>query len=143
MSEPAKNIDTYLDGKIRQTLQSNVSDDFTFELMKRIEIEKEFAKEDVKTFRMVKYITGGFVLALTAFIILLTLIINNNEESRDVGFFNTMLDKFSGIVESISVVTAEMLGFTFDYQTGLVVLLITGCVFLFYFADRIIFKKHV
>lgn len=143
MSDGKKNIDSYIDDKLKLGLWSHTSDDFTYELMKRIEIEKEFAKEDVKTNRAVKYIIGGFVSLLTIFVVLLTILVNTNEDSRDIGLFSSFVEKFSNGIESLSVITTETLGIAFDYQTGVIFLLVMACVFLFYFADKIIFRKSL
>lgn len=137
-----KNIDSYLDNGIRQSLLNDTSSDFTFELMKRVELEKEFAKEDVKTSRMAKYIIGGFVSLLIAFVVMFAFVLNTNPESKDAGFFNGVVDKFSGIIESISVMITGTLGLVFDSQTSIIILLAMVFVFLFSFADRVIFKKR-
>lgn len=136
-----KNIDSYLDSSIRQTLRNDVSSDFTFELIKRVELEKEFAKEDVKTSRMAKYIIGGFVTLLIAFVVMFAFVLNTNQESKDAGFFNSVVDRFSGIVESMSVMITGTFGLVFDSQTSIIILLAMVFVFLFSFADRVIFKK--
>lgn len=136
-----KNIDSYLDNSIRQSLLNDTSSDFTFELMKRVELEKEFAKEDGKTSRMAKYIIGGFVSLLIAFVVMFVFVLNTNQESKDAGFFNGVVDRFSGIIESISVMITETFGLVFDSQTSIIILLAMVFVFLFSFADRIIFKK--
>ncbi len=141
MSEGSKNIDSYLDERLKHSLESRTSTDFTFEMMKRITLEKEFASEDVRTFRMAKYIAGGFIFLLGAFIVLFTFILNTNDQSKDAGFFHAIINRFSDIIESISVMTTETLGFAFNFQTGIIILLIMVCIFLFSFADKIIFKK--
>jgi len=53
-----KNLDSFLDGELRGSLRSQPSDDFTAVLMKKVELEKEFAKEDVKAYRIAKYAIG-------------------------------------------------------------------------------------
>ncbi|MEO8210339.1 MAG: hypothetical protein ABI840_07235 [bacterium] len=141
MSESNQNIDSFLDDKLKHLLQSQTSPDFTYDMMKRVELEKEFAKEDVKTYRIVKYIIGGLISLLVAFVMILTLILNTNDDSKDVGFLNGIIDSFSEMVQSISVMMADNLGFALDFQTGLIILLVMVFVFLFSFADRVILKK--
>ncbi|MDQ3020463.1 MAG: hypothetical protein M3R36_07830 [Bacteroidota bacterium] len=141
MSEGNQNIDSLLDDKLKHLLQSHTSPDFTYEMMKRIDLEKEFAKEDVKTYRIAKYIIGGFISLLVAFVMMFTFVLNTNEDSKDAGFFNGIIDSFSIMIQSVSVMMTENLGFAFDFQTGLIILLVMVCLFLFSFADRIIFKK--
>lgn len=136
-----RNLNSFLDENIKQTLEFSTSDSFTFETMKRIQIEKEFEKEDVKTYRMAKYIIGGFVSLMIAFVFMFSFLIGNNGESKDAGIVNGVIDKFSDSIESISIFTAKNLGFNFDFQTGIIIMLVMICVFLFSFADRVIFKK--
>lgn len=136
-----RDFNSFLDENIKRSLELNTSDGFTFEMMKRVELEKEFEKEDVKTYRMAKYIIGGFVSLMIAFVLMFSLFINNNNESKDAGIVNSIIDKFSGSIEAISVFTATNLGFAFDIQTGVVLMLLMVFVFLFSFADRIIFRK--
>ncbi len=136
-----RDLNSFLDDNIKQSLKLNVSDGFTFEMMKRVELEKEFEKEDVKTHRMAKYIIGGFVSLMVAFVLMFSMFLSSNEESRDAGFVNSIIDKFSDSIEAISVFTATNLGFAFDIQTGVVLMLLMVFVFLFSFADRIIFRK--
>jgi hypothetical protein len=141
MSHGNKNIDSILDDKLKQSLQADTSPDFIHELMKRVELEKEFANEDVKTYRIAKYIIGSLISLLIAFVVVFAFVLNANEDRKDVSFFNGIIDKFSDIIQSISVITTETLGFAFDFQTGVIILLVMVCVFLFSFADKIIFKK--
>lgn len=136
-----RDLNSFLDDNIKRSLEHNTSDGFTFEMMKRVELEKEFEKEDVKTYRMAKYIIGGFVSLMIAFVLMFSFFISNNEESRDAGIVNSIIDKFSGSIEAISVFTATNLGFAFDFQTGIVLMLLMVFVFIFSFADRIIFRK--
>jgi hypothetical protein len=136
-----RNLNSFLDDSIKQSLKFGTSDSFTLEMMKRIQIEKEFEKEDVKTYRMAKYIIGGFVSLMFAFVFMFSFLISSNGQSRDSGIVNGVIDKFTDSIESISIFTAKNLGFTFDFQTGIVIMLVMICVFLFSFADRMIFKK--
>jgi hypothetical protein len=136
-----RNLNSFLDDSIKRSLEFSTSDGFTFEMMKRVQLEKEFEKEDVKTYRMAKYIIGGFVSLMFAFVLMFSFLISSNRDSKDAGIVNGMIDKFSDSIEAISVFTANNLGFAFDFQTGIVIMLVMICVFLFSFADRMIFKK--
>lgn len=141
MPDDNKNLDSFLDNSIRQSLHESVSDDFSNELMKRVEIEKEFAREDVKTYRMAKYIVGLFAFLLAAFVGLLTLIINTNQESKDVGVFNSMVDRFSTFIESLSFAASDTLGISLNFQSALMIFVAMICILLFTFADKSLFKK--
>jgi hypothetical protein len=138
-----KNFDSFLDDKITNSLEDHTSQDFIIEMMKRVQLAEEFEKEDVKTSKIAKYVIGGFVSFLSVFIVLFTFVVNTNKDSNDVGYFNNMVDKFSDTIETISIFTTENLGFSFDFQTGLIILVVMACVFLFTVADRVIFKKGI
>lgn len=140
---PNRDFNSFLDDKIKYSLSEGTSSGFTNELMKRVAIEKEFAKEDVKTYRLAKIIIGTFVSLLLAFSVVLSIVVNTGETEKETGFFESIVDKFSSIIESISVATLETLGIGFDLQTGMIILLVMFCVFIFSFADKIIFKKGI
>jgi len=142
MQGDSKNIDSYLDENIRLSLKSSASSDFTFELMKRVELEKEFAKDDVKTEKLVKYIIGSFISLMAIFAVIFGLVLKTNEDGIEVSYFNSLIDKFSTFVEYVSLMATETLGFAFDFETGIVILLVMACVFLFSFAEKIIFRKN-
>ncbi len=137
-----KNLDSFLDSELYISLHSNTSSDFTFELMKRVDLEKEFAKQDMKTSRIARYVIGSVIFLLSAFIIIFASLVSTSGKREDVSFFTNIIDRFTDTVESVSIIIAENLGFAFNYETGLIVLLLMVFVFVFSFADRIIFKKE-
>ena len=136
-----RNLDSFLDNELGSSLQTHTSSDFTFELMKRVELEKEFTKQDLKTNKLAKYVTGGFVFSLTALIIMFATLLSTNNGQKDVSFFDNIIERFSGTIETVSILIADNLGFTFSYQTGLIILLVMVFVFIFSIADKVIFKK--
>ena len=141
MQDDSKNIDSYLEENIRMSLKARVSPDFTFELMKRVELEKEFAKEDVKTEKMVKYVIGSLISLMVVFAITIGFVMKTNEDGIEISYFNSLINTFSAFVESVSLTAAETFGFAFNFETGIVIFLIMVCVFLFSFAEKIIFRK--
>ena len=82
MADGKNNIDSFLDIKIRNSLSSDTSPEFSFDLMKRIELEKEFAEQDNKTDKMVKYITGGLISFLIAVTLLLSSLLKTGKDGR-------------------------------------------------------------
>ncbi|MEO8665495.1 MAG: hypothetical protein ABI462_08350 [Ignavibacteria bacterium] len=136
-----KHLDSFLDSELGASLQSYTPSDFTLELMKRVELEKEFTKQDVKAYRIAKYFIGGFVFLLSALIVMFAVLVNAGGEREDVSFFNGIVDRFSDIIESVSFFITENLGFAFDFQTGIILLLVMVFVFIFSFADKVIFRK--
>ncbi|MBS1552185.1 MAG: hypothetical protein JST15_08985 [Bacteroidetes bacterium] len=141
MGDGNKNMDHILDEKIRNSLTAGTSPEFTFELMKRVELEKEFAMQDQKTDKLVKYLIGGVITLMIAVTLVISLVLKTGKEGNELSYFSSIIQKFSGIVEYMSVMAAENLGIAFDYKSGIVVLLAMACIFIFTFADKIIFKK--
>jgi hypothetical protein len=136
-----KNFDSFLDDNIRNSLSYRTSEDFIFEMAKRVELENEFHKEDVKTQKIAKYVIGGFVTFLAAFSFMFAFALSSNSDSKDAGFFSGLIGRFTNLIESISIFTTENLGFAFDFQTGMVILLAMICIVVFSIADKVIIKK--
>lgn len=143
MSEGSKNIDSYLDGKFKNSLSFETSPEFTSELIKRVELEKVFAKEDLKTDKIVKYASGGFVILMAAVTVLFAMLFKTNSGGKEISYFNSALARFSDFIEYISLLTSENMGLTFNIQTGLVIFIAMLCIFIFSFADKIIFRKSL
>ncbi len=143
MSDHNKNIDSFLDEKFRSSLSENTSSDFTFELMKRVQLQKEFATEDLRTDRMVKYVIGGVFSLMVIVTLVLGMVLKTNDEGKEVSYVNNFIGQFSEFLEKISLLTMENLGFAFNLETGIIVLLLMICVFIYSFADKNLFKKKL
>jgi hypothetical protein len=143
MADGKNNIDSFLDIKIRNSLSSDTSPEFSFDLMKRIELEKEFAEQDNKTDKMVKYITGGLISFLIAVTLLLSSLLKTGKDGTEVSYFNRIIERFSDFIEYVSVMASENIGIAFNMKTGIIILLVMFCVFVFSFADRILLKKSM
>ena len=137
----SKDLDSFLNNGIKHSLEDNVSDDFTSEMMKRIALAEEFANEDIKTSKIARYIISGLLSLLVFFVISFSLFFSLNENNKDVSLFNNTVDQFSKVIESFSFLISENLGFTFDMQTAMVFLILMVFVFLFSFSERLLFKK--
>ena len=142
MPENNKNIESFLDEKFRNSLKNNTSDDFTFELMKRVALQNEFVMEDKKTDKVVKFAIGGFIAVLAFVTIAMGMVLKTGNESNETSYFNIAIDRISGVIENVSVLTMENLGFTFNLQTALILLVVMVCVFIYSFADRTLLKKN-
>ncbi len=147
MSDRNKNLDAYLEANMKSYIQAETSPDFTLELMKKVQLEKEFAREDVKTSRIAKFVIGGFISILASFVILFSFLFNSNKDQKDISFLSSTflsstIDKFSKTIQDISIFSAENLGFAFTYQAGMIILLVMVCIFLFSFADKFMFKGY-
>lgn len=136
-----KNIDSYLDEKISLSLISETSDDFIYEMMKRVEIEKEFAREDKKTDKTVKFVIGGLISAMILIAFGLPLLYGNSNADSSYGYYNMLIDQITGSIEYFSILMTDNLGIAINSKT-LLVLLISGiCIFLFSKADKLFLKK--
>ncbi|MBS1518299.1 MAG: hypothetical protein JSS91_09465 [Bacteroidetes bacterium] len=136
-----KNIDSYLDDKISQTLKSNTSEDFMYEMMKRVAIEDEFAKEDRKTDKMAKFIIGGLLVIMAVLSLSLPLIFGSADKDNSPGFISVAVEKITGAIEYFSILAAENLGIAFNMKTFLVILISAVCIFIFSKADKMVLKK--
>lgn len=136
------NLDSFLNKGISLSLEDQVSDGFSDEMMKRIALAKEFAIEDIKTSKIAKYIISGFLSLIGFFVISFSLLFAFNGDNKEVSMFNNVVDGFSAAVESVSILISENLGFTFELQTALVLIVLMVFVFLFSFSDRFLFKKN-
>ncbi|MBL8006717.1 MAG: hypothetical protein JNJ56_04250 [Ignavibacteria bacterium] len=143
MSEGKNNIEAYLDGKIRNSLRANTSPDFIPELLKRIELEKEFAKEDQKTARIVRIASGGFIVLLSILTVVFAMLIKAKSDGKETDYLSAAVNKFSDYIEYISILASENTGFTFSLQTGIIIFLIMVFVFAFSYADKILYKKSI
>lgn len=141
MNNDKKNIDSYLEDKIKQSLMNSTSEDFSSELAKRINLEKEFVKEDIKTFKLAKYISAGFISAMIFISVVLGIIITANQKDNETGLLGSIVDSFSGFIELISIKFIDMLGLSFSPQTIIILILIMIFIFAFSFAEKLISRK--
>lgn len=141
MDSEKRNIDSFLDDKFRQSLMNVTSGDFSSELIKRINLEKEFVKEDIKTYKLAKYISAGFIFAMLLISVVLGIVINSNQKESETGFFGKIVSSFSGFIEQLSVKVVDILGLSFSPQTLIIIFLIMVFIFAFSFADKMIFRK--
>lgn len=136
-----RNMDSFLDYKIKHSLMNATSEDFSSELIKRLNLEKEFVKEDIKTFKIAKFISAGFIAAMLLISVVLGLIINSNQKTGESSFFGNLINSFAGFIELISVKVVDIFGLSFTPQTLIVILLLMVFVFVFSFVDKMIFRK--
>jgi hypothetical protein len=140
MSGEEKNIDTYINEQISLSLNAMPSQTFEQELLKRISIENEFRKQDVKTDKLAKSFIGTIVVS---FIFLLTLagflLKKNSGESG--GYLVNAVDMFTGIIETVSLQLTSILGFSLGPQSAAIVLILLVSIFLYSMADKFVFRK--
>jgi len=130
-----------LEERIKNSLYQKAPEGFTDKLLKEIQINEEFAKEDKKTGKALKYfslITFSFILTFGT--LLLYVItgqygeVKNNEESilqKIPEFFNGL---FTGIL--------DIFGFTLTNMGFIYLIVILVLIFGFSLSDKYIFKKQ-
>ncbi|HQY20260.1 MAG TPA: hypothetical protein PK294_00315 [Ignavibacteria bacterium] len=138
-----KNIDSYLDDSIRHSLRSETSEDFMYEMMKRVEIEKEFAREDRKTDKTVKFVIGGLVAVMILIAFGLPFFFGTSDADSSYGYYNIMIDQIAGSIEYFSIFMTDNLGIAVNSKTVLVLLISGLCIFLFSKADKLFLKKSL
>jgi len=145
MPEQSKNInlDSFIDEKFRKTLSADTSDEFTTELLKRVELQKVFAKEDVKTDKIMKYLIGIVVAFMTLTTLFFGMVLKTGSKGNEVSYLSSAIEKFSDFIEEVSVMTMQNLGFAVNIKTGIILLLVIGCIILFSIAERNLSKKMV
>lgn len=141
MNEENKNMDSFLDNKIKNSLLFQTSDEFSDELLKRINLENEFAIEDKKTMKIARFITGGVITFMVFIVLVLGIVLKTNENGKEISYLYITLDKFSGFIEFISMKTIDNLGFSVTPQSLIVFLLALVFILIFSFADKMIFRK--
>jgi hypothetical protein len=139
MSGERKNIDSLIESKVKNSLSSNVSEDFNLNLMKRIEIEQQFREEDKKTFNLAKVFSGIIAVLLLGISTIIGFIIITSETAGNTS--SGIADKISYFYYSVSQKIVELSGLQIDSQLGLMLLVIMAVIFLFSIAEKVLIRK--
>jgi hypothetical protein len=131
-----------LEERIKNSLFKKAPDGFTDKLFKEIRLSEEFAREDKKTTKTLKYLLGVLGLFIISFgTILFSAIIGKyeavrtEEENIITGLPDYINKAFSGIL--------EIFGFSIS-NLGIIYLLIILIIILgFTFSDKFIVKKSL
>jgi hypothetical protein len=140
MSGERKNIDSYLNEQISISLNAMPSQTFEEELLKRISIENEFRKQDVKTDKIAKSLIATGVIA---FLMLMTFVgfLLNKGDGDSGRYVENSLDTFTNFIETASLQLTSILGFTLGPQSAAIVLVLLVSIFLYSMADKFVFRK--
>jgi len=140
MSGEGKNIDSYLNEQISLSLNAMPSQTFEEELLKRISIENEFRKQDVKTDKLAKSFMGTIVVSFIVLLIFAGFLLNKNS-GESGGYLVNALDMFTVAIETVSLQLTSILGFTLGPQSAAIVLVLLVSIFLYSMADKFVFRK--
>ena len=140
MREGKVNMDSYVDEKIKHSLHKKTSEEFTKKLEREIELSREFAREDVKEKKVVKYLVGIFSILFISFGSLLALYFSQKIEK---GFLGTgdVIDYITFNINVLSMKLFDAFGLSVlnDFIVYLIMILLF--VILFTLADRLVFRK--
>ena len=142
MNQENKNIDELLDGKLKSGLFSFTSDAFSDEVMKRVNLSIEFAREDVKTYKLAKLVTAGISAFIFLFVSVILYYLSKNPGENNVeGYFS--LNSVYEYISRISVKILGILGFTGSLESFLFLILLGVIIILFVISDRRLLKKNL
>ncbi len=140
MGENKINIDSLLDDKIKHSLFTKPSDDFIKKLERKIELSREFAKEEVKERKIVKYIIGVFLILFVSFATTLTYYYSQRFEDK-IFNFGGLINNFTLQINSLSLKFFEFFGLSISGNSFVYVIVIMLLALLYTLGDRFLFNK--
>lgn len=139
MNEEGKNIDSYLDRGLKLSLESSVSPGFEDDLLKRISIENEFRKEDVKTAKIAKSVIAGAISVFFVLVVIAAFYLGKND--NNVSEIDRKLGVFTDLIERASLQLTSFFGFSTDFQTVAIIMIMIASFALYSVADRMMLRK--
>ena len=140
MGENKINIDSFLDDKIKHSLFTKPSDDFIKKLERELELSREFAREDVKESKMVKYIIGVFLILFVSFATTLTYYYSQQFEDK-ISDFGGLINNFTLQINSLSFKLFEFFGLSISGNSFTYAIVIMLLALLYTLGDRFLFRK--
>jgi hypothetical protein len=135
------NIEDFLNKRIQDSLHTGTSDEFSDEVMKRIKLSLEFAKEDKKTFKfagMISIAVIAVMSVLSYFIGSSIVISSGDEESSGFGILKSVYTYLSDFAAEI----LSAIGISGTGDSLLYLIIITFIIILFIAADKLILGKR-
>ena len=141
MGENKINIDSFLDDKIKHSLFSKPSDDFIIKLERELELSKEFAREDIKERKMIKYVISVFSILFVSFATTLAYYYSQRFEDK---IFNLegLVNTFTLQINSLSLKFFEFLGLSVSGNSFVYVIVIMLLALLYTLGDKFLFRKN-
>jgi hypothetical protein len=141
MSGEGKNIDTFLNEKIAGSLSAFPSQGFEEVLLKRISLENEFRRQDVKTDKIARSFMIAGILIFIMFIGLAGFVLKNNQAAAE-GPVSGTIDSFANIIENASLQLTSIFGLSLGSQSGAILLVMLLSVLLFTIAEKFLFRRN-
>jgi len=142
MSPENNNLNQYLEGKIKNSLNIETSEMFTDELMKRIHLNLEFAKEDKKFSRFANFLMTGLGAAMFLFIALLGVYILEKPDDYSVQISSV----FSSVYDFLYQISSRILsslGLTVMGDNLLYIAIISVIILILLITDKYILQKRI
>ena len=141
MKENKINIDSFLDDKIKHSLFTKPSDDFIKKLERELELSREFAREDVKERRLMKYIIGVFLILFVSFATTLAYYYSQRFEDK-IFDFGGLINNFTLQINSLSLKFFGFFGLSLSGNSFVYIIVIMLLALLYTLGDRLLFRKN-
>ena len=140
MGENKINIDSFLDDKIKHSLFSKPSYDFIIKLERELELSKEFAREDIKERKMIKYVISVFSILFVSFATTLAYYYSQRFEDK-IFDFGDLINNFTLQINLLSLKIFDYFGLSISGNSFVYVLVIMLLAILYTLGDRFLFRK--
>ncbi len=70
---------------------------------------------------------GSLITLMVMFAIIIGFVLKTNEDGKEISYFISLINMFSNFVEKLSLTAAETFGLAFNFETGIIILLIMVC----------------
>lgn len=132
-------MDNFLDEKIKSSLMTDAPYDFTDRLLKEIELSKQFAIEDKKEVKVLKYVTGFISLIFISAIAAIGYFMATSEsQASQTG--DSWTRDFTILTEKWSLTISNSIGFSTGYL--MLFFAILGLILISSFMDKLILRKR-
>jgi hypothetical protein len=142
MGEGKINLDSFLDDKIKRSLLKQTSDDFIEKLEREIELSREFAKEDVKEKKLVKYVISVFLILFISFGTTIAFYFGQRAEVK-LFEFEGVIDTITSQISILCLKIFEIFGLSVSDNSFIYIFVFMLIVILYTVVDRLLIKKRL
>jgi hypothetical protein len=132
------NIDSLLDRRIKDSLDSETSEMFSEEVMKRIYLNLEFQKEDKKTFRFAGIISVSVIAAMFVIAVFISTIAGFSSGDEKTSESGTFIQNIYNFFSDTFLRLFAAIGLQGTTDSLLYIILISFVILIFFFADKLI-----
>ncbi|MDD5361448.1 MAG: hypothetical protein PHN88_04905 [Ignavibacteria bacterium] len=131
-------IEEFLESGIKESLTESTSLNFTEKLMREVEMAKEFAKQDKKTYKLLNFIIAGVItVIITSGVMLAYLLGGEGADENPGGFIAGTKDLFNGL----SAKVFGLFGISLSGDAIMYVFFAGAAIIMFSLIDRFVLKK--